>query len=136
MKKKDLLDDLKFLMKREEKFPAGIHAETKELISILEKGDDNSDFITSFSENLLNLVLENKINPYLREVVKNEISLINCLNINERTARNINATELIIKQDQAIREAAEGLQKLTAKISEFEKKVPESYKLSREYFEN
>lgn len=138
MKDKDLINDLKFLTKRENKFPDSIQSEIEKFISILEEGREleNKDFFVSFSNNLLDFILQNKINFYSADVIKKIITLINTVKVGEDASRNFNAAEVIIKQDLAVREAAKGLHRLTQEVKDLKKATPESYKLSRDYFKN
>jgi len=138
MKDKDLIKDLKFLIKRENKFPDNIQSEIEKFISILEEGREleSKDFFVSFSNNLLDFILQNEINLYFTDVIKKTITLIDTAFVGEDASRNFNAVEVIIKQDLAVREAAEGLHRLSQKVKDFKDATPEAYKLSRDYFKN
>jgi len=138
MKKKDILKDLRFLIERKGKLPEKVFNDIEKMMTALEEGKkiNKKDFIFNFTENLLDFTLESKSTPYLRQINKMVNNLLQYEDLDERSSRNLKAIAVLTKQDLAIEEAAEGLQRLTQKIKEFEDATPETCKLSREYFKN
>lgn len=138
MKKKEILKDLRFLIEGRDKLPEKIFSDIEKMMTALEEGKkiNKKDFIFNFTENLLDFTLESRSTPYLRQINKMVNNLLQYEDLDERSSRNLKAIAVLTKQDLAIEEAAEGLQRLTQEIKEFEDATPEAYKLSREYFKN
>lgn len=139
MMTKKFISDLEFIFDHEkDTFSDKIKNDISQLICLVKKGNTIQDeFVLNLSKKMLDLLLQEKLSLSSKEVLRKTSLLIDSLDLKKTEInRNIKAIMLILEQDLSIREAAKSLKVLLQKVNELQNATPESYKLSRYYFEN